>query len=88
MTTQVIVADAGMLADDRGGFVHAGRVDAGGDETGFVAEAAGVEDGADLTDDFGGLEILDAVENFLFANPELLGKLAEGTFRDGHCDLK
>ena len=88
VTAQVIVADAGMLADDRGSFVHARRVDAGGNETGFIAETAGVEDGADLTNDFGGLEILDAVENFLFANAELVLQFGERALRDGHSDLK
>ena len=80
MVALVVVADARVLADDRGGFVDVVGVDLGGDERRRVAERARVEDRRELAQHAGVLDLRDAVAHLGLADAE---PLAEHRVRAG-----
>src|ERR1039458_4426043 len=88
MISQVVVTDAGLLADDCRGFIHTGRVHLRRDKARCVAKATRVEDGADLPDHVGGLEILYVLKDFLFARSDLVRKCGKRPLNEGYFSLQ
>ena len=87
MVALVVVAHAGMPADDLGRLVDVVRVDLGGDERGRVAERAGVEDGGELAEHAGVLHLRDALAHLRLADAEPLAQRAVGTRLEGEVPL-
>ncbi len=88
MISQVVVTDAGMLVDNRRGFIHTRRVDLRRDKARCVAETARVEDRADLADYFGVLEVLYVLENFPFTRSDLVSECGKRPLNDRYFRLQ
>ena len=80
MVALVVVADAGVRADDRGGFVDVVGVDLGRDERRRVAERTRVEDRRELAQHAGVLDLGDALAHLGLGHAE---PLAEHGVRPG-----
>ncbi len=75
--TRIVVTDARMLADHVRRIVQAVRFETHGDQGRLVPKPACVEDRADLADDVGVFEALDAFEHVGFVEAEGFADVAE-----------
>lgn len=78
MGALVVVAYPRVPADGRGGALQRRRIHPGSNETALVAEAAGIEDAADLADDAPRLQVAGPGEDLLLRDAEGLAQRREG----------